>query len=56
MSVLIVLIIASIVIAGSFLAAFIWAVKGGQFDDTYSPSVRILFEERNSKQHSKMDD
>jgi cbb3-type cytochrome oxidase maturation protein len=47
MSVIPVLIIASIVVAGGFLAAFIWAVRNGQFDDTYSPGVRILFDERN---------
>jgi len=45
MSVIIILIIASIVVAGGFLAAFIWSVKSGQYDDTYSPSVRILFED-----------
>jgi nitrogen fixation-related uncharacterized protein len=28
-----------------FLIAFIWAVKSGQFDDDYTPSVRILLDE-----------
>jgi cbb3-type cytochrome oxidase maturation protein len=28
-----------------FLALFIWAVKSGQYDDNYTPSVRILFED-----------
>lgn len=46
MSVIIILIIVSIFVAGGFLAAFLWAVRSGQFDDTYSPAVRILFEER----------
>lgn len=45
MSVLIILIIASIILAGSFLIAFVWAVRSGQFEDTYSPSVRILFDD-----------
>lgn len=45
MSVLVVLIIAGIVMATGFLAAFIWAVRNGQYDDSYSPSVRILFDE-----------
>ena len=49
MTVIIVLIIVSIVVAGSFLAAFLWAVKSGQYDDTYSPSVRILFDDKKSK-------
>jgi cbb3-type cytochrome oxidase maturation protein len=29
-----------------FLIGFIWAVKSGQYDDTYSPSVRMLFEDK----------
>lgn len=27
-----------------FLAAYIWSVKSGQYDDNYTPSVRILFD------------
>lgn len=45
MSVLIVLVIVSVIVAGSFLGAFIWSVKKGQFDDDYAPSVRILFDD-----------
>ena len=45
MSVLIVLVIVSVLVAGSFLAAFIWSVKKGQYDDDYTPSVRILFDD-----------
>jgi len=33
------------VLAIAFLIAFIWSVKDGQFDDDYTPSVRILFED-----------
>jgi cbb3-type cytochrome oxidase maturation protein len=46
MSVLILLIAFSILIAGGFLAAFIWSVKKGQFDDDYTPSVRILMDDK----------
>lgn len=49
MSVIILLIIFSILVALIFLGAFIWAVKTGQFDDSYSPSVRILFEDKKKK-------
>lgn len=49
MSVILVLIITSIVVAVVFLVAFFWAVKSGQYDDTYSPSVRMLFEEKSKK-------
>ncbi len=45
MSVIILLIIFSVIVATAFLIAFIWAVRSGQFDDTKSPSVRILFDE-----------
>jgi cbb3-type cytochrome oxidase maturation protein len=45
MSVLIVLVIVSVIVAGGFLIAFIWSVKKGQYDDDYAPSVRILFDD-----------
>jgi cbb3-type cytochrome oxidase maturation protein len=45
MSVLIVLISCSILVAAAFLAAFIFSAKKGQFDDTYSPGRRILFDD-----------
>ena len=45
MSVIILLIIFSVIVATAFLIAFIWAVRSGQFDDTKSPSVRILFDD-----------
>lgn len=35
----------STLLALVFLAAFFWASKNGQNDDTYTPSVRILFED-----------
>ncbi|PLX02813.1 MAG: cbb3-type cytochrome oxidase assembly protein CcoS [Marinilabiliales bacterium] len=45
MSIIVVLIIIGIVVAGGFLGGFIWAVKSGQYDDTYSPAVRMLFDD-----------
>lgn len=45
MSVLILLIAFSILIAGGFLIAFIWSVRKGQYDDDYTPSVRILLDD-----------
>jgi len=45
MSVVFVLVFAAILMAGGFLVAFIWSVKSGQYDDTYTPSVRILFDD-----------
>jgi cbb3-type cytochrome oxidase maturation protein len=48
MSVIIILIIVGVIVAGVFLVGFIWAVKSGQYDDMYSPSVRILFDDNNN--------
>jgi cbb3-type cytochrome oxidase maturation protein len=45
MSVIWILVGFSIAVAAGFLVAFIWAVRSGQYDDKYTPSVRILFEE-----------
>lgn len=46
MAVIVVLIGCSFVIAVGFLLAFLWAVKSGQYEDKYTPSVRILFDEK----------
>ncbi|MFI2743921.1 cbb3-type cytochrome oxidase assembly protein CcoS [Zhouia sp. PK063] len=45
MSVIYILISVSIVVAIVFFIAFISAVKSGQYDDSYTPSVRMLFED-----------
>lgn len=52
MSALFVLIGCSLLIAGSFLGAFIWSIKNGQYDDDYTPSVRILLEEENKDKNN----
>ncbi|NOU47510.1 MAG: cbb3-type cytochrome oxidase assembly protein CcoS [Bacteroidales bacterium] len=46
MSAILFLIIIGIIVAGGFLIVFIWAVKSGQYDDSYSPSVRMLFDNK----------
>ncbi len=45
MSVIYLLISISIVVALAFLYAFIRAVRSGQYDDDYTPSVRMLFDD-----------
>ena len=45
MSVIYLLITISIVVAIVFLGAFINQVKSGQYDDDYTPSVRMLFDD-----------
>lgn len=52
MSVIIILLIVSISIAGAFLIAFLWSVRTGQFDDGTSPAHRILFEHKKHNQKS----
>jgi cbb3-type cytochrome oxidase maturation protein len=49
MEVIFILIGASMIVALVFLGAFIWAVKNGQYEDDYTPSVRILFENKNKE-------
>lgn len=46
MEVLFILIGFSLMVALFFLGCFFWAVKSGQYEDRYTPSVRILFEDR----------
>jgi len=45
MSIVILLAIIGVLVAGGFLLGFIWAVKSGQYDDTESPAVRMLFDD-----------
>lgn len=60
MSVIYLLLTISIIIAIFFFVVFILSVKSGQFDDTYTPSVRMLFDdelvkekEQTQNQHQK---
>lgn len=46
MGVIFLLIGFSVLVALIFLGAFIWGTKSGQFDDDYTPSVRMLFENK----------
>jgi len=45
MGMIYIMIVVSLVVAVFFLVSFIWATKSGQFDDDYTPSVRVLFED-----------
>lgn len=47
------LITVSLTIAILFLVAFIWSLKKGQFDDTYGPSVRMLFDDKKNGEQPK---
>ncbi len=45
MSVIYVLLTISIIVAIIFFTAFVISVRSGQYDDSYTPSVRMLFED-----------
>jgi cbb3-type cytochrome oxidase maturation protein len=56
MSALYILIGVSLLVALGFLFAFLWAMRKGQYDDDYTPSVRMLFDDElteNNKQTNK---
>ena len=46
MSVIVLLIAAGGGVAVVFLGAFVWAVRSGQFDDTCTPEIRVLLDEK----------
>ena len=54
MSVIVILIFFSVLVAGGFLIAFLWAVRSGQYEDRYTPSVRILFDNDEEKKNEKV--
>lgn len=56
MSVIVVLIGVSVLVAVGFLFAFLWAVRSGQYDDRYTPSVRMLFDDEKKKDVKKEED
>ena len=56
MSVVVVLIGFSIVVAVGFLIAFLWAVRSGQYDDDVSPSIRILFDNEDEEEEATQSD
>ena len=53
MNILVVLIIVSLIVASGFLVAFIWAVRSGQFDDAFTPSYRMLWDDAITKKENK---
>lgn len=46
MGIITLLISISITIAVTFLAIFFWNLRSGQFDDTTTPAMRMLFDDR----------
>ena len=52
MSIIFMLIGVSLVVAILFLGAFLWSVKSGQYDDDYTPAIRMLFEDGKKNNNS----
>lgn len=45
MNIIYLLLAISVIVALIFFVAFITSVRKGQYDDTYTPSVRMLFDD-----------
>lgn len=55
MSVIYLLLSISIIVAILFFIAFIVSVRSGQYDDSYTPSVRMLFDDELVKESKGSD-
>jgi cbb3-type cytochrome oxidase maturation protein len=53
MGIIIILILISLSIAVLFVTIFYWSMKSGQYDDTYTPSVRMLFDDKKKEVKDK---
>lgn len=53
MSAIFILIGISLTVAVGFLIAFLWANASGQYDDDYTPAVRMLFEDHSGQPGSQ---
>ena len=54
MSAIYIMVGASLLLAIGFLIAFIWSVRSNQYEDDYTPSVRMLFD-NTTKQEDKQE-
>ncbi|MER2999611.1 cbb3-type cytochrome oxidase assembly protein CcoS [Pontibacter populi] len=53
MYIIFLMIAVSVTVAAAFLGAFLWAVRSGQYDDDYTPAVRMLFDNEVTPKNSK---
>ena len=49
MSVVILLMLASLAVGLIFVGAFVWSVRSGQYEDTVTPSLRMLADDVKQK-------
>ncbi|GAB5564508.1 MAG: cbb3-type cytochrome oxidase assembly protein CcoS [Winogradskyella sp.] len=52
MSVIYIVLTVSVIVGVAFFIIFLMAVKSGQYDDSYTPSVRMLFEDELVKENT----
>ena len=53
MSVIYIILTVSVIVGVAFFIVFLIAVKSGQYDDGYTPSVRMLFDDELVKEPTK---
>lgn len=53
MTIIFFLIACSLIVALGFLIAFLWAAKTGQFEDSYTPAIRMLHDDGTVKKEEK---
>ena len=53
MKIIFFLIFIGLIVAIGFLVAFFWAVKSGQYDDSHTPAMRILFDDTKPSEKKK---
>ncbi len=53
MNIIYMLLAISVFVALVFFVAFLFSVKKGQYDDTYTPAIRMLFEDEIVKTNTK---
>jgi cbb3-type cytochrome oxidase maturation protein len=53
MSVVIILMLASLAVGLVFVGAFVWSVRSGQYEDTHTPSLRVLLDDATPLIHSE---
>ncbi len=54
MGIIYLLILVSVALAIFFLVAFVWAIKSGQYEDDYTPSIRMLFDDEIKKENGEI--
>jgi len=55
MNIVLALIAISLCMALIFLGAFFWSLKSGQYEDTYTPSMRVLFDDELEDEPSNLE-